>query len=65
MKRFLFVLLCICVTFSSTTFAYALNQIIADDAVSLVDDKIYCTATIDDDFDDDTILVVLDKVLAN
>ena len=60
-KRLLFVLLCICITISSIPITQALEQMVADNIAIYVDNKVYCSATIDDAFDDDSILVVLDK----
>ena len=59
MKRYMksigSMLLCLLMVFSSGIPVYATDQLSATDTVTYADEKIFCDATIEDDFADDRV----------
>lgn len=54
-------LLCIAIFLSSALPVNAQNRESADTTIGAVDEKVYCNATIDQDFEDNSVLVILDR----
>ena len=59
-KSILSFILCLSLAFSSVTLIFAANYTTADSIVALKDKKVYSDVTIDDEFADDRVIVVMD-----
>ncbi|MGN1155042.1 MAG: S8 family serine peptidase [Agathobacter sp.] len=64
MKKFLkaiSIILCVLIMFTSSKTVYMADKIYIEQSENTSDEKIYCNATLEEDFADNRVLVVLDK----